>query len=181
MQVRETVSDRELVEQTIAGDQSAFSVLYDKYAPLVRAICFAATGELNSAQDLAQEVFIRAYTRLSTVEDAGKFGAWVAGIARLSGKEWRRKQGRDRLEFKEEMTNAFAADSESDERLAVIHEAMSDLDEHERFALDAYYLQEQSVKSAREILQMSQSGFYKLLERSKKKLGRAINTRHQGL
>ena len=53
--------DRELVRVTIAGDKAAYGQLYDRYAPLVRAVCYDRTGNLADAQNLAQDVFLRAY------------------------------------------------------------------------------------------------------------------------
>lgn len=176
------MSDRDLVERTIAGDHAAFACLYDQYAPLVRSICYEATAELSSAQDLTQDVFIRAFDKLSAMKNPDSFGGWVAGIARYAGKEWRRKQRRDRHEFQDQLPNTYVVEASNDDaRLAAMREAMSELDEHERFALDAFYLQAQSVSAARSVLQMSQSGFYKLLDRARHKLGRAIQVKHQDL
>lgn len=170
-----TTRDAELVEQTIDGDRGSFAALYDSYAPLVRAICYDATGDLHTAQDLAQDVFVRAYTKLHTLKDPQKFGAWVGGIARFSGKEWRRRQGRRRIHFHDELPTAVASTEETeDDRLGIMRIAMAELSESERVALHAFYLQEQSVEDARKIVELSTSGFYKLLDRAREKLGRLI-------
>ena len=55
-----TCSDANLVEAVLSGDRSAYTDLYDRYARLVRAICYDATWDLNHSQDLSQEVFLRA-------------------------------------------------------------------------------------------------------------------------
>lgn len=176
------MSDRPLVERTLAGDKLAFEALYDKYGRLVRAICYDATREMTAAQDLGQEVFLRAYTKLPTMKNSDNFGGWVCGIARLAGKEWRRKKGRDRHEFNENLAAiapAPAIEDEEDERLNVMRDAMGELDEQERFALHAFYLQGQSAMEARMTMDLSQSGFYKLLDRARSNLGRAIKSRQE--
>jgi RNA polymerase sigma-70 factor (ECF subfamily) len=176
------MSDKELVEQTLNGDKTAFEDLYDKYARLVRAICYDATADMNAAQDLGQEVFLRAYRRLHTIQNADNFGAWVSGIARLAGKEWRRKKGRDRHEFDENISETPARPlDEEDERLGIMRQAMGELNDDERFALHAFYLCGQSATQARLTLEMSQSGFYKLLERARGNLGRAVKARQGAL
>lgn len=174
------MSDKELVERTIAGDKSAFECLYDKYAPLIRAVCFDTTRELSTAQDLAQEVFLRAYTKLTTLDCPSKFGSWITGIAKLAGKEWLRKKGRDRHEFDDKLTLTLAIpESDEDERLTLLREAMADLEEQERLALHAFYLQGKSAEAARMLLEMSLSGFYKLLDRARHKLERGITHRRE--
>ena len=168
------------MERACTGDHAAFAVLYDRYAPLVRSICFESTADLNAAQDLAQEVFLRAYGRLSTMREPDKFGAWVCGIARLTSREWQRQERRDRLEFTGDLPFAISTSDqrmEMDECLENLQSAMAELDEQERFALNAFYLQRKSVSAARNVLQMSQSGFYKLLRRAKRKLERALQSR----
>lgn len=172
--------DRDLVERTLGGDKVAFGKLYDEYARLVRSICYDATGELNAAQDLAQEVFLRAYTKLPTIKNRDNFGAWVCGIARFAGKEWRRKKGRDKHEFDENLPQTASAEEVTeDDRLSLMREAMTDLDEQERFALNAFYLRGQSATEARNVMELSQSGFYKLLDRARTKLGKAIRQRQE--
>jgi RNA polymerase sigma-70 factor, ECF subfamily len=59
--------DNKLVAAARSGDHAAFEMLCDRYAPLIRAICFDVAGSLNEAQDLAQEAFLRAYKNLATL------------------------------------------------------------------------------------------------------------------
>ena len=80
--------DNELVSAARNGDHTAFAILYDRYAPLVRAICFDIVGNLNDAQDLAQEVFLRVYKNIAVLENPDRFDAWLVGITRRTGKEW---------------------------------------------------------------------------------------------
>jgi len=174
------LSDKELVERTIAGDKRAFECLYDKYAPLIRAVCFDTTRELPSAQDLAQEVFFRAYTKLSTLDYPANFGGWLAGVAKHTCLEWRRKKSRDRHKFNDTLPVTLAISQPvEDERLTLLQEAMKDLSEHERIALHAFYLQGKSAEAARSLLRMSLSGFYKLLDRARHKLERGITHRRE--
>ena len=56
-----------------------------------------------------------------------------------------------------------------------------ELDEQEQFALDAYYLQEKPVQEAKGTLGLSTSGFYKLLDRARKRLGNAVQSKQQDL
>src|SRR5688500_16336258 len=55
------LADAERVRAALAGDRSAFGDLYDRHARWVRAVLYDVIHDLPQAQDLAQEVFLRAY------------------------------------------------------------------------------------------------------------------------
>ena len=78
-----TSSDKMLVEAVFEGENAAFKELYDRYAPLIRAVCFDTTGNLADAQDLAQDVFMRAFETLENLREPELFGRWIVAIARL--------------------------------------------------------------------------------------------------
>src|ERR1700742_168456 len=85
----------ELVVRAREGDQTAFGTLYDRHARLVRAMCFDATGHLASAEDLAQDVFLKAHQRLRQLREAERFLSWICEIARRAGRDWRRQPRRE--------------------------------------------------------------------------------------
>jgi RNA polymerase sigma-70 factor (ECF subfamily) len=104
------LSEEELVRAAIAGDTAAYGILYDRFAPLVRAVCHDHTRNLADAQDLAQDVFLRAYQRLGELRKPESFGPWIIGIAKRRCLEWRRQIVRDdrRREHVQEMKQARA-------------------------------------------------------------------------
>jgi RNA polymerase sigma-70 factor (ECF subfamily) len=166
------LDDADLVHRTLRGDLEAFGDLYERYARLVRAVCWDATHDLSQAQDLAQEVFLRAFQRLSELREPAKFGAWVVGIARLAAKEWQRSRVRDKDRLGSAVSgesSRLAADCE-DDRLAVLLDLMADLPEMERLALHAFYLENQNAEQAAMTIGLSRSAFYKLLQHARENL-----------
>jgi RNA polymerase sigma-70 factor (ECF subfamily) len=81
-----TPSDKTLIEAVLAGEKDAYGKLYDRYAPLIRAVCYDTTGNFVDAQDLAQDVFLRAYEKLDRFRNRDSFGKWIVGIAQLRGR-----------------------------------------------------------------------------------------------
>jgi RNA polymerase sigma-70 factor, ECF subfamily len=166
-------TDAELVQETLRGSREAFLQLYDRYAPLVRASCTATTQNTADGQDLAQEVFIRAYTRLDQLRDGERFGGWLMGLVRNVGKEWRKKRRRDRHRYVGSLAEDAAVEdtvcgkSEEHERL---HRAIARLAEKERIAVELFYLEEEPLEKARSLLRVSRSGFYRILERGRRRL-----------
>ncbi len=166
-----TPSDKTLIEAVFAGDKAAYEKLYDRYAPLVRAVCYDMTGNLADAQDLAQDVFMRAYEKLSHLRDPARFGKWLVGIARLRCKEWRRQRLRSQNR-NVGLNNARSAAPEppDDSRIELLREMITTLPEKERLALHTFYLQGSSADNVRRIMGLSRSGFYRVLERARKRL-----------
>ncbi|NIP25060.1 MAG: sigma-70 family RNA polymerase sigma factor [Phycisphaerae bacterium] len=168
-------SDKELIQAVLAGEKTGYEKLYDRYGPLVRAICYDTTHNLTDAQDLAQDVFMRGYERLGRLRDRDRFGKWIVGIARLRCKEWRRRrsQGRDRYVVLEEGELAIANPS-NDGRIEQLQATITKLPEKERLALHIFYLQGKSANNSHRIMGLSRSGFYRVLERARKKLERLL-------
>lgn len=76
----EDVSDAVLIDAARTGDLDAFNRLVERYERLVYAVCLRLLHERESAEDLTQETFIRAYSALDHYE-GGSFRAWLIRIA----------------------------------------------------------------------------------------------------
>jgi len=173
-------SDQELVNAALKGGRSGFEILYDRYAPLIRAICRDATGNLSDAQDLAQEAFLRSYQRLHDLRKPDYFGGWLVGIARRACKEWQRRKANDPHRYVGPRVDEFShnvATGNGGETLDHLGPAIAQLPEKERMAVHVFYLQEHPVEQARALLGLSRSGFYRALERARKRLKLTIHTK----
>jgi len=86
-----------LVERCRAGDASAWEEIVRLHSPRVYNLCYRFTGRAEDAQDLTQEVFIKAYRHLDRF-DAQKaaLGTWLASIARNSALDHYRRTRPDR-------------------------------------------------------------------------------------
>jgi len=164
-------NDAELAKRAAAGDREAAAEIYDRYAPLIRAILLDAAGSLPEANELLQEVFLLAFSRLGQLKQPESLSAWLIGIARRQGSEFRRQAGRRRRRFVPLVAEAVAAEeTNSDGVIEHVRVAIRDLPERERLAVHMHYLCEQPAETAREALGLSSSGFYKLLERARRRL-----------
>ncbi|MCB9549576.1 MAG: RNA polymerase sigma factor [Myxococcales bacterium] len=79
----EELTDVELVEQAqsaLPGDTRAFSELMRRHLGRVRANCRAITRAPGDVEDLAQDVFVKAYFALGRFEHRAQFGTWVNRI-----------------------------------------------------------------------------------------------------
>ena len=162
--------DADLVRRAAAGEQGAAGEIYDRYAPLVRAIVLDATGSLTEANDLVQEVFLRALSRLGQLRRPELLCGWLVGIARREGIEYRRQCARRRRTFTSLIGEPVQADAASPDTTELVRRAISELPESERIAVHIHYLCGEPAEAARQSLGLSPAGFYKLLERARERL-----------
>jgi RNA polymerase sigma-70 factor (ECF subfamily) len=76
--------DREILRRARDGDREAVVLLYTTYAPLVRNYLVRMVGS-SSAEDVAQEVFIRAFASLDRYRGESGLGFWLTRIAANCG------------------------------------------------------------------------------------------------
>ena len=69
------------IRAVAAGDQDAFARLYAGYARMVHAILLGRIPR-RDVDDLVQDVFLTAYTRIRELREPAAFGGWIAAIAR---------------------------------------------------------------------------------------------------
>jgi RNA polymerase sigma factor (sigma-70 family) len=77
----EAMSDAELVELILKGNQEIFSVLVERYKDAVQNLAYRMLGNVTEAEDITQETFVRAYTQLATYKAVHKFSTWLLSIA----------------------------------------------------------------------------------------------------
>lgn len=177
------VSDATLVQGVIDGDKDAFGALYDRWAGLIRAMCFDTTHDLEAAEELAQEVFLRALRNLSDLREPPRFASWLTGIARHVCREWRR--GRLQQRVRMSILNADLPDAPAeeapDDRVIFLRQALDGLPERERLCLQAFYLQGMDAEQARAAVGLSRPTFYRVLASARQQLHQAISRREVSL
>lgn len=72
--------ERADVERAAGGDHAAFERLYRDHVGRVYALCVRMVDE-QSADDLTQEVFIRAWRKLNSFKGDARFGTWLHRLA----------------------------------------------------------------------------------------------------
>lgn len=69
-----------LVTQALAGDQSAFARLVERYTGTLYNQAYRMLGNSQDAEDAVQEIFLKAYTRLDSFDPSRRFVAWLLTI-----------------------------------------------------------------------------------------------------
>jgi RNA polymerase sigma-70 factor (ECF subfamily) len=124
-----TAADRERADEVRArlgatiravmrGDRDAFAKLYADYVLMVHAILLGRVPQ-RDVDDLVQDVFITAYTRLAELREPAAFGGWLATIARNRATDYLRHT-REQVELPPEMPGGDAIEADTMAILDVI-------------------------------------------------------------
>jgi RNA polymerase sigma-70 factor (ECF subfamily) len=158
--------DDGLVRQTLAGDRGAFAALYDRYARLVRAVVLDAARDPATVQDLTQECFLRAFHKLPSLREPGRFRPWLVGIARQVACEHRRRRTTVALDHDVPSPLDEAARWANADEIEHVLRLVARLPEQERLAVRLFFLGEHDASETSRLLKVSRSGTYALLKRA---------------
>jgi RNA polymerase sigma-70 factor (ECF subfamily) len=115
------LSDARLVEEARRGNQEAFGVLVQRYERRLIRVILRFVSDVEQAKDLAQETFLRVFSRLDQFDPSRRFGPWLFRIGvNLTFDYLRRKRRRGRWSvFTDYWTSGNADPSRPDPRAAL--------------------------------------------------------------
>jgi len=91
------LTDEQLMTRLAMRDIRAFEALYDRYGTLVYSTALRVVGDVQLAEDIAQEVFLRIWRRPDHyVPERGRFVTWLLSVARNGAVDQIRTRGRRR-------------------------------------------------------------------------------------
>jgi RNA polymerase sigma-70 factor (ECF subfamily) len=177
--------DRELVARVLAGDLDAFDGLVRKYNRMAGAIAFGVCGDFQTAEDIVQEAFLKAFRSLGALKDPRRFRVWLAGIVRNKGIDCVRERKRHWPMPSEEALAAadaglFDADTPQElflreEFRSKVLDAIRTLPEEDRLVVTLKHMEGLSYKEIAEITGTSVSAVESRLFRARRALRTKLN------
>jgi RNA polymerase sigma factor (sigma-70 family) len=89
------LSDIELIEQTLGGNQSAYADLVKRHQRFVFTLALRFAKSREDAEEIAQDCFIKAYRSLSSFQQQSKFSTWLYSIVYTTAMTFLRKRRLD--------------------------------------------------------------------------------------
>lgn len=145
------ISDADLMVQLAAGNPAAMDLLYDRYNRPVYSFAYRMLGDREYAEDLLQEVFLRAWRRGSRFsETRGSLISWLLSITHnMAIDELRKQQRRPRKADSSEPEMLLSSIQDSAEPVEnqavlvdhqrIVRTALEDLPESQRQVLEMAY------------------------------------------
>ena len=107
-----------LIEQAKEGNPTAFAELYDRYQPAIYRYIYYRVNDVDTAEDLTAEVFVRLVEKIDRFTYKGRpLLAWLYTIARNLITDHLRRSGRDLpLSLEEQLVGTIVDPAETVER-----------------------------------------------------------------
>jgi RNA polymerase sigma-70 factor (ECF subfamily) len=132
------VDDREAVEACQRGERAAFDALVERYQRDIYRLCYRYVNDPQDANDMAQEVFLKAYRAIGRFRGDSSFATWLYRIAVntcLNFRSARRPEGEELSDALPDGGAGALARMEEEERAARVRAAVSRLPEKQRATL----------------------------------------------
>lgn len=81
MTATENITEQDLVQQSLAGQEEAQRALYGRYVGAMFHTVLRLVSNRQDAEDLTQEVFVKVFQRLDSFRGESALGAWIKRIA----------------------------------------------------------------------------------------------------
>jgi len=144
--------DGDLVRDCLGGDAEALSAFVQRFQPSVFGLCFRMLSHREDAEDVAQEVFLRAIRNLHQWDPARPLTPWLLTIAANRCRTW--LGNRQQRELPAEFAESIAARVDGQPRLDLAEElqlALDKLREEYRLCFILYHLNELSLAEIAEV------------------------------
>ena len=184
------LSDTELIEQTLAGSQSAYADLVKRHQRFVFTLALRYTKTREDAEEIAQDTFIKAYRSLASFQRQAKFTTWLYSIVYTTAMTFLRKKrvDTDSLDDEENFIQAESQASaydinnaENRSRSFYLEQAINQLLPDDAAIITMFYKGEQSLEEIAQAMGMEANTvkvkLFRARQRLKEKLER--NLKHE--
>ncbi len=178
-------NDAQLIQRTLAGDETAFSTLVRRYQKPVHALVWRKIGDFHIAEELTQDIFLKVYKKLQTLKYPNRFAGWLYVIAARRCYAWCKKKqipmkSLDAMstEELEELAYVQYRAEEKDEDVSeqqreVVKRLLQRLPESERTVVTLHYLGDMTCEDISKFLGVSPNTVKSRLHRARKRLKKA--------
>jgi RNA polymerase sigma factor (sigma-70 family) len=179
------LNDNEIISKVLEGDQQAYALLVDRYQRYVFTLTLRFMKTREDAEEVAQDVFIKAYRSLADFRGASKFSTWLYTIVNTTCITFLRKK---KLEIHSLDHSAVfeAADSidsgmrsnmvEQKSRVAMVNQAIKLLSSDDAEMITLFYKSEQTLEEIAAILGIEPNAAKVRLHRARTRLKDKMET-----
>jgi RNA polymerase sigma-70 factor (ECF subfamily) len=170
--------DQHFIDRVLEGESQAFEILIDRYKHMVYTLAYRMVKNREDAEEIAQDSFLKAFTRLNSFKGSARFSTWLYKIAYHKSLDYIKGQKRIVTTGAQDITEVYTLASiesgidilELKDRKRLIKDAIEALSPDDGVLLTLHYFEELSLKEIAEILEVSANTIKVRLHRSRKRL-----------
>lgn len=159
------MEDAKLVQGFLGGNHQAFNKLIGRWQDRIHHFAYRYFANNDDAAEITQKTFIKAYQKLNTLEDAGKFGSWLYRIANNLCLDELKRVGRKRATSLEALKTAPQTETERaadsalmrNEAIVLLHKALLQLPNDQRMVVIMKEYEGLTFREIAEILDESEN------------------------
>ena len=174
-----TLDDGELVHAFLNGEEWAAEVIWTRHSPMVFGLLERALGPSGEADDLTQDVFLRTFTRLSTLRDKEALRSFIYSVA-LRLLKWELRRRRVRRILRLAPTGRLPdlpvrpADSEARQILTRLYVLLDQISPNERTAFVLRHMEGFKLEEVAEHMDLSLATVKRLLGRAAERVSALV-------
>lgn len=158
---------------------SGFADLMADHQPRLLGYILSLVADEHSAKDILQETNVTLLKKSRDYEPGTNFTAWAFRVAYFEVLTWRRRRGRDRLQFNDELVESLASTAEDtaptyDARLDALKRCIGELPDRQREVVERRYLKGESVQGIADDLGFKANAASQLLFRARTNLMKCV-------
>ncbi len=158
--VADEPSDEALMARYVAGDEEAFRLLFDRYAPIIYGMTQRHLRNEDLAREVTQQTFFRMHGARYDFRADGKLRPWLLTIAmNLVRGHWRKTKRRKQVDIEVDLEAAPEQERgpiELEQRAQLLREAMVQLPSSQREVVELHWFQERPYREVAEIVGSSE-------------------------
>ena len=181
------ITDEEIavIKRAKAGDESAFTWIFNRYKPFVDELLCSYMGDKDEARDLTNVVFLKVHKNLDKFSSFDSFGGWLRVITNHTAIDYLRTKSNHRYVFGIEDSEVpeppeyERTENETVNHLTVkrIFEVLDRYHPNVRRVFDLYYRKGMTVEMVASKLHIPTGTVKSILSRTRKKLKKKVNLR----
>lgn len=168
--------DVDIIQSVLQGNKAAFAILVERYQSYVFTIVGRLIPIREEAEDVSQEVFVKAYLSLAGFKGTSKFSTWLYTIAHTTAISHLRKSRPD-VVFADENTIAAITDNHTalhqpqhNSLRSAVNTCIKLLPPDDAEIITLFYMAEQSIEEIGIIMRMEPNTAKVKLHRARQKL-----------
>ena len=178
----EKISDEELMIQVANQEMSAFQEIITRHQQRALSIAYKLLGNWHSAEDIAQDAFIKIYSAASSYKPQAKFTTWLYRIVVNLCYDHMRKRNNSTVNLDALGEIAIHGNQthpiEKEEITASVQQAIAELNERQRTVLILHRYEQLTHAQISEVTGWTTSAVESLLVRAYKKLRKSLKKRN---